>query len=209
MIQRVLTILYLIFYITISGLSVFDTSPTADPLWLRIVEGLSSGVAVICILLYLTHTRPNSLRVLFKIIPIAIVLVDLFSNSYALLSPAPSHYPAWFPIFITILLALTLFPSWYICFRFGYLDEFKNTDPQTFKKLATYAWWYVLITLFIPVLFGNPMQQKIAVDVARVMGSISLVVVLYQRRKARTKTNDAGSLITSQKLRTTPRVRKW
>ncbi len=195
MLQRILTILYLIFYIGLSGYSIFHSSPSAEPLWLRVFEGTASSAAIICIIFYLTKTRPNSLRPLFKIIPFTIIITDVFSNAYAIISPAHSQDSVSLTVFAILLVVIMLFPSWYICFRFGYLDELKDTAPQTFKKLAIYMYCAICSAILIPLLVGNPLQQELALALARILGPITMLVVLFNRLKTYLKTKDTETQI--------------
>ncbi|MCP6720508.1 MAG: hypothetical protein KJI72_04295 [Patescibacteria group bacterium] len=130
--KRILSILYLLLYLVINAAAMSDNSAPEFPLWFAALDLIIRSTTAVCILLYIIRYRPEKLRALWKLFPIALVLFELFAWYYELFVYAdPSDTPLLITV-VTIIVSIFIFPSWYMCFRFGYLKEVRrNSDNNT------------------------------------------------------------------------------
>jgi len=118
--MRILTKIYLVFYVIIFGQSIF-TPATGTPSWFIILEMINFVSAVTCMTLYILEKRPKEYIWLFKIIPFTMIVMDLLSILNGL---SDYKFSGGILLLCLIMVSIFAFPSWYICFRFGYLKKF-------------------------------------------------------------------------------------
>ncbi len=126
--KGVFNVLYLILYVVMLGYDVSYLSSVRDPQWIVNLECIFHGSAAVCILFYLFYIRPRFLILLFKIIPITLIIFDIFSWYYDFIITQHSDFSILVMCLATITIIMFLIPSWYICYQFGYLNEI--TDPS-------------------------------------------------------------------------------
>lgn len=201
---RIITVIYLLLYVGLLGVDVFGTS--TDPLWMIVLECICRVSAIACISLYILNIRPQAFMFLFRVVPVALVSFDILSWYYALFVEPQTSFSMWVIVSGTIGLSIFLFPSWYMCVRFGYLTELKTTSPQFLKRIAIVGWSTIFVLLFVVIFFGNHRAQQLSLDVARVMGSISLLAAIY-RRRAKVKNQTSEVRLAARKSSSS--TRKW
>ena len=132
--KRIFSILYLIFYLVIIVGTTSNNLAQGYPKWFNALDIVFRNGAAICILLYIIRCRPEALRVLWKLFPIALILFDMFSYYDFFVSIEPYETPLRL-IQATIIGVIVIAPSWYLCLRFGYLKQIrKNSDNNTIEK---------------------------------------------------------------------------
>ncbi len=135
--KRILSILYLLLYLGIIVVAIPDNSARGYSLWFTALDIIIRSTAAVCILLYIIRYRPEKLRALWKLFPIALILFESFAWFYELfVSADPSDTPLLITV-VTIVGLIFIFPSWYMCFRFGYLKEVRrNSDNNTIEEAS-------------------------------------------------------------------------
>lgn len=135
--RRVLTILYLIFYVVIIMAATYDDLSLGYPVWFIVIDITCRVVAALCILLYILRLRPTVLAFLWKMVPIVLVMFDMFGWYYDFSnSVGPRVTPLGLTV-LTILWAIILFPSWYLCFRFGYRRQIHGVSTTPPRKVLS------------------------------------------------------------------------
>lgn len=116
-----LSIIYLFFYfqLAVDGINE-DISQERYPYWLTALEVVFRGCAVVCIIFYIIRFRP--LARISKIVPVLLVMFDMFWFYYREFAIGHNF---WNFTPLVIVLVVLLSPSWYFCFRYGYLKEIK------------------------------------------------------------------------------------
>lgn len=206
MIQRILSVLYLIFFIVLSGYSAFfDPKPSPEPLWSDIAGSVFVVAGMVCMLLYILKIRPQRWVPLFKIIPIAMVATCGLSTYFQIRVDRSA------PLVIVeafITGSIILFPAWYMCFRFGYLKTLQDTSLRVFKWGGLSLFGLIFFTLLTVVTDHSPPAAHVALFIVKIIFFIIMVTLLYEQSKEWTTAGD-NKHIPFQKSRSTSRTRKW
>jgi len=140
----IFTIIYLVIYLILNILSIHLDISQKEPIWFLLLNVICSGTAALCIFLYILRFRPKALSVLWKTLPFLIVAFNLFSFYYELF--VSSSQESMFDIAaIFIIVLIVIFPSWFLCFRFGYLKEI----DKCFNELSIKKAIFVSLTAFV------------------------------------------------------------
>lgn len=121
-------ILYLILYILFAVFSWVGILFEGHNPLLSSMNILCHSGAALCILFYILNYRPKAPALLWKLLPVVLVINDV--------------YLIWFEIdfWTSVLVALSIvsFPSWYFSFRIGYFKELaKASDNDKIKEENT------------------------------------------------------------------------
>ena len=127
--KRILSILYLLLYLGIIVAATSDNLAQGYPQWFTALDLIVRSGAALCILLYIIRHRPEMLRSLWKLFPIALVLFEMLAWYYDIFVSADPDDTTILITIATIVGSIVIFPSWYMCFRFGYLKEIKRRPP--------------------------------------------------------------------------------
>lgn len=117
--------LSLVFYVLSLAFIATSFSIKLDRRWVFDLEILLHCAAIICILFYIFNYRLRFLMILFKALPIGLVVIDVaWWSRYSIVFEGDIH------ITIIVLLAtifcLTTAPAWYLCFRYAYSSNTKS-----------------------------------------------------------------------------------
>ena len=155
---RVAGLLYLYLYFTVSLFSASGSLSDGPPAWLCVLEITKSGLAFAIMLLCVSRWRPESLKFVWKIAPFLIVAFDAFLVGNDIISLGQMSTE----LIVTILTATVfLFPSWYLCFRFGFRSGLTPGVPgpgaapnvrSTAKRIAAIA--TLALVVVVPVYGG-------------------------------------------------------
>lgn len=142
---HVLAIFYFVLYVILTAFSIYSDTSHHHPIWLSSLEIICRGMAAFCMLLYILRFRPKTLSILWKSVPIAIFAFDLFYFYYELFISSSSQESLFDLTGIITIGLIILFPSWFLCFRFGYLKEINNR----FKELGLKKALFLTLVVFI------------------------------------------------------------
>ena len=131
--KRILSILYLLLYLGIIVVATSDNLAQGYPQWFTALDLIVRSSAAVCILLYIIRHRPETLRSLWKLFPIALILFEAFAWYYDICVLADLDDTLLLITFATIIGSIVIFPSWYMCFRFGYLKQIRRNSDNTYK----------------------------------------------------------------------------
>lgn len=124
--RLLLSLLYLFLYAFLGAGAVLDDISREYPPWFTGLDLAFRVSAFVCILLYIIGWRPEPLRPLWRLFPVALVLFDVFCWYYDIfVSPDLKGTVAMY-IAVTIIGVVALCPSWYMCFRYGYRKRIKE-----------------------------------------------------------------------------------
>jgi hypothetical protein len=155
---RIFSILYFIFYLILATVAIAVNISHRYPHWFTALEILFRGGAVVCILFYIIRFRPKDLVFLWKMVPVSLVMFDMFSLFYGGFDSGLN-----FSDFTTfaIISVLCHCPSWYLCFRFGYLKEIVDYSESKVKigifELSIIVVVVIFCFLFVvlPIIFSS------------------------------------------------------
>lgn len=125
--KNIWIILSLILYVLSLGFIFSSFSAQLDRRWVFDSEIVLHCAAIICIVFYIFYFRPQSLIILFKAIPVLLVIVDVAWWSRYSSMFKDGSIVLIIPIFIMfIFFCLTTAPAWYLCFRFAYIKDVRQ-----------------------------------------------------------------------------------
>lgn len=124
----IIIILFLIIYILSLTFDFFNFNTQPDRHLIFDVKTVLHCVAIICMISYIFYYRPRPYIVLFKAIPILLVIVDIaWWSRYSNLFEGASEKGSITAIVVFLVgFCITTLPAWYLCFRFAYLKDIKQ-----------------------------------------------------------------------------------
>jgi len=129
--RLVLKVLYLALYLGLIVAAMSDNLAQQYPHWLTGLDLAVRSSAAICILLYIFRHRPEALRFLWKLLPGILVVFEIFSWYYDFFVTVDPDVTALGLGLAVIVGVVVISPSWYISFRFGYLEDIGKTSGRT------------------------------------------------------------------------------
>ena len=129
--KQTLSAVYLFLYLGILLFSALNQTANEYPGWLTALDFSCRAGAVVCMMLYVIRLRPIFLSPLWKLVPIVLVMCDGFSWYYDFIVFADPEYKIPEILIATCLGIIILFPSWYLCFRFGYLKKIDGASEMS------------------------------------------------------------------------------
>jgi len=133
--KKSLTFLYFFLYISIFGFFVAGEIPSGDSLWL--IHIIFRVGVLIYLLYHLLPYRPRDPKLLWKIIPICLVILDMIVFWHLGFFSDNSCSRSKYMFLIFILFPIT-YPSWYLCFKIGYRGKVVRDSNGTAKVTGYY-----------------------------------------------------------------------
>ncbi len=152
---HILSILYFIYYLLLATgniplqLNEWDMYDK-KPYWSTGLDIVFRGGAAVCILFYIIRFRPKTLVSLWKIVPVSLVMFDMFKLFYIGLHSGLNFQECTIPAIINVFF---LSPSWYLCFRFGYLKEISMSKPEPLMRIKSWIRIVKTIVIIIVILY--------------------------------------------------------
>ena len=128
--KRILTIGYLILYLGIIVAATSDNLARGYPHWFTALGIVCRSGAAVCILLYIMRHRPRAPAFAWKLVPIVLIAFDVFACYYDTYVSFDPDETALLNLVAATIGVIILFPSWYLCFRFGYLKRMEKPSDN-------------------------------------------------------------------------------
>ncbi len=129
-VRRTSAILYLALYFAMATVTTSAVLTQGYPTWFATLIIACGGCGMVCMYLYIMRWRLEALSLFWKLLPIFLVVVETSCWLYDFFALGHAD-PGGTPLIIWLV---AISPSWYLCFRYGYVKAF-DEDWDTTRKV--------------------------------------------------------------------------